>query len=319
MPDLIKPGRLEYEDTIGLVAPASAPPDPKTIDRAVEVLGRLGFRTRFAPNVRKRRGFLAGSDRERAGDLMTMFTDRKVKALLSIRGGYGSARLVGLLDYRTIRAHAKILIGYSDLTSLHCALLVKAGLVSFHGPMLNGDFVEHKSLPFAREGLLRTVMQMSAAGSISQGYNRRTVEVLRRGKVSGQLVGGNLSVLCTTVGTPFQPSFRRNILFIEDVGEVPYRLDRMLTHLLNAGLLQQVAGVAVGINSQCEDPKARRGSEYRQTTSDVFEERLGPLKVPVVTGLPFGHVRQNATLPVGVRATLDGEEGDLIITEPAVS
>jgi muramoyltetrapeptide carboxypeptidase len=319
MLEIIKPARLEYGDTIGLVAPASAPPNPKMLDRAVEVLEGLGFRTRFAPNVRKRRGFLAGSDRERAGDLMTMFNDRHVKALLCIRGGYGSARLLGLLDYRTIRARPKVLIGYSDITSLHCALLLKAGMVSFHGPMLNGDFVEHEMPAFTREGLLRTVMQAGAAGSITQGYKKRTVEVLRRGRASGHLVGGNLSVLCAAVGTPFQPSFRRKILLLEDVCEVPYRFDRMLTHLLNAGLLQQVAGVAIGINPDCEDPKARQSREYRQTVADVLKERLGPLKVPVVAGLPFGHIRQNATLPIGVKATLDADRGDLIITEGAVS
>src|SRR2546430_13108712 len=135
---------------------------------------------------------------------------------------------------------------------------------------------------------------------------------------SGQLIGGNISLLCTTLGTPFQPSFKNKILFFEDLQEVPYRFDRMLTHLLNAGLLQQVAGIAVGINANCFDPKAKRAREYRQTVEDVLTERLLPLKVPVVIGLPFGHIALNATLPIGVRATLDAVKGDLTITEPAV-
>src|SRR5437868_11624193 len=145
---IIKPPRLNPGDTIGMVAPASAPPDPKAIDRSVEVIERLGFRAKLAPNVRKRWGFLAGSDRERASDIMKMFTDRNVNAILCVRGGYGTSRLLTRLDYRTIRAHPKIFIGYSDITSLHCAFLVKAGLVSFHGPMLNSDFIKEGCPPF---------------------------------------------------------------------------------------------------------------------------------------------------------------------------
>jgi muramoyltetrapeptide carboxypeptidase len=314
----IKPDRLNAGDTIGIVAPASAPPDPKNIDRSVAVLEQLGFKTKLAPNVRQRWGFLAGSDRDRASDLMRMFADRKVKAILCVRGGYGAARLLPLLDYRTIRAHPKIFIGYSDITSLHCALLVKSNLVSFHGPMLNSDFVKPNFPDFTRQSFLKTLMQPTAPGSICDGYKRKTVAILRRGVVSGALMGGNITLLCAALGTPYQPPFKDRILFFEDLDEVPYRFDRMLTQLLNAGLLQQLAGVAIGINANCKDPKAKHAKEYRQTLEDVFKERLLPLRVPVVAGLPFGHIRLNATLPVGVRATLDAVKGDLIIAEPAV-
>ena len=314
----IIPGHLEYGDTIGVVAPASAPADPKGIDRCVAALEALGFRAKLAANVRQRWGFLAGSDRDRAADLMGMFHDPKVKAILCARGGYGSARLLPLLDYAAIRLHPKILVGYSDITSLHCALLRKSNLVSFHGPMLNSDFIKDHCPEFTRQGFLRTLVHPSPAGSISRGYPGKTVSILRRGRVSGALVGGNLALLCAALGTPYLPSFRNRILFIEDLDEAPYRFDRMLTQLLNAGLLQQVAGVAVGINRNCKDPKARTANEYRQTLEDVLRERLLPLKLPVVIGLPFGHVRWNATLPVGVRATLDAHEGDLVIEERAV-
>jgi muramoyltetrapeptide carboxypeptidase len=372
----IRPEHLNPGDTLGIVAPASAPPDTKAIERAIETLRVLGFRLLLAPNVRKRCGFLAGNDRERAGDLMRMFQDQRVKAILCLRGGYGSARLLPLLDYRVIRANPKIFLGYSDVTSLHCALLKKANLVSFHGPMLLPDFVQEgvqrfvtpqfkeedaaRSAPvpgrsnvelsglpgntgalarsvlaapgdgrtppaktdavqkFAWQGVHRTLMEPSPAGSICQGYHRKSICILRGGTASGQLVGGNLSVLCTTLGTPYQPSFKNRILFLEDHSEAPYRFDRMLTHLLNAGVLQQVAGVAIGINRNCSDPNARKGGEYRQTLQDVLKERLVRVKVPVVTGLPFGHVSLNATLPIGVRATLDGNTGDLVITEAAV-
>jgi len=314
----IKPARLSPGDTVGIVAPASAPPDPDTIDRAVEALKGFGFNTRLAPNVRKRWGFLAGSDRERAGDFMRMFQDRRLKAILCVRGGYGTARLLPLLDYRVLRANPKIFVGYSDVTSLHCALQTKANVVSFHGPMLNSDLVNARLPDFTWRSFQRTLLRSSPAGSICQGYRDKTVSILRRGSASGQLLGGNLSVLCTTLGTPYQPSFKGKILCFEDLDEPPYRIDRMLTHLLNAGVLQQVAGVAVGINKNCVDPKARQAKEYRQTAADVLKERLLPLKVPVVIGLPFGHTPLNATLPIGICATLDGINGDLVITESAV-
>ncbi len=316
---LIRPKHLEAGDTIGLIAPASAPPDPKTVDRSVAVLEHLGFKVRLAPNVRRRHGYLAGSDRDRAGDLMQMFSDRRVNAILCLRGGYGSARLLSLLDYRAIRQHPKIFVGYSDITSLHCAFLVKAGLITFHGPMLNSDFVRQDMPPFTLNSFLRTLTRPVAPGSISLGYRRKSVKILRRGMAHGPLLGGNLSVLCTTLGTPWQPSFKKRILFLEDVGEQPYRFDRMLTHLLNCGLLQELAGIAIGINADCEDPKASSAGEYRQTLADVIKERLLPLKIPVVIGLPFGHVPHNATLPVGAEAVLDAEKGDLLFSDPAVS
>jgi muramoyltetrapeptide carboxypeptidase len=314
-----KPERLNPGDIIGVIAPASAPADPKNIERGLARLEELGFKSRPAPNLRKRWGFLAGSDRDRAGDLMKMFADRDVKAIFCLRGGYGTARLLPLLDYGVIRSRPKILIGYSDITSLHCALLTKANLVSFHGPMLNSDLIK-KSVPgFTVHSLLSTITKPTPPGSICQGYTKPTVQVLRPGLASGRLIGGNISILCATLGTPYQPAFKNRILFFEDLDEVPYRFDRMLTHLLNAGVLQQVAGLAIGINCRCEDPKAKTAKEYRQSLSDVLKERLTPLRIPVVAGFPFGHVRYNATLPIGVRATLDGEKGDLIICEPAVT
>jgi muramoyltetrapeptide carboxypeptidase len=315
----IKPQHLTRGDVVGVIAPASAPPDPKSIERATGVLKELGFKVKLGRNVRQRWGFLAGSDQERASDLMSMFGDKKVKAVVCVRGGYGTARLLPLLDYGLIRRNPKIFVGYSDITSLHCALLVKANLVSFHGPMLNSDFIKPRFPDFTLQSFLRTVTQPEPARSVCQGYKKATVRVLRAGQASGRLVGGNISILCASLGTPYQPRFRGALLFFEDLDEVPYRFDRMLTHLLNAGVLQQVAGVAIGINHNCKDPKAATAKEYRQTLEDVFRERLLPLRVPVVMGLPFGHVPMNATLPMGIRATLDGDKGDLRIDEPAVS
>jgi muramoyltetrapeptide carboxypeptidase len=309
----IRPPSLKPGDTLGIVSPASPAPDPRNIDRAAANLENLGFKIKFAPNVRKRHGFLAGSDRDRASDLMRMFSDDSVSGILCVRGGYGTARLLNLLDYKIIRANPKVFIGYSDITALHCAFLKKANLISFHGPMLNSDFSDDNMPDFSLQGFLRVLQKHKWPRSISESYQGDTIKILRRGLARGQLIGGNLSIICTMIGTPWQPAFQGRILFLEDLGEQPYRVDRMLTHLLNCGLLQQVAGIAIGVNKDCEDPRAKQGGEYRQTLEDVFRDRLRPLKVPVVIGLPFGHVPLNATLPVGASVLLDGNRGDLII------
>jgi len=299
-----KPERLRFGDTVGIVAPASAPAKLDSADRSAATLAQWGFKPKLAANVRQRLGFLAGSDEERAADLMAMFADPEVKAIICLRGGYGSARILSLLDFDVIRRNPKILVGYSDITALHCALRVKANLVSFHAPMLDSALASLEPAP---------------AGPLSAGAGSKTAVTIRSGRATGELIGGNLSVLVTTLGTPYQPDFAGKILFLEDVDEAPYRYDRMLTHLHNAGVLHQVAGVAVGVNSKCDDLKAAEANEYRQTLTDVLTERLGRLAVPVVRELPFGHVARNATLPVGVPATLDGDAGELVIEEAAVA
>lgn len=315
----ILPKRLHPGDTIGLVAPASAPADPKAVDLAVAALEKMGFKAKLARNARKRLGFLAGTDRERADDLMQMFADRTVKGIFCIRGGYGTSRLLPLLDYQLVRKNPKVFVGFSDITSLHCAFLKKSDLLTFHGPMAASHLAYKKYPKFSRESFLKILTEPAPFGGICRGYAGKTVSIVRRGRVSGRLLGGNLSLLCALMGTPWQPSFRGKILFLEDVDEKPYRLDRMLTHLLNAGILRQVAGIAVGVCHGCDDPDAKTAPEYRQTAEDVLKERLSTLKIPVVMGLPFGHVPHNATLPVGGPATLDAEKGDLLLTAPSVS
>lgn len=319
MKALVKPERLCFGDTVGIVAPSSPPPDPKAVDRAVEAVERYGFKPKLGKFVRERHGFLAGNDRDRATDIMSMFADRNVKAIFCFRGGYGSARLLNLLDYEAIRRNVKIFSGFSDITSLHCAFGKTVGMISIHAPMWNRG-LQAKDVPeFTRASFLRTVMEAAPSGSMTVGLEKKTVSIVRSGVAEGPLVGGNLSVLCATIGTLFEPSFKGKILFLEDVGEKPYRLDRMLTHLLNTGLLQQVAGVAVGVNQDCEETQESELKEYRQSSADVFKERLSELGVPVVVGLPFGHVELNATIPVGCRARLDADNGDLIVLEAAVS
>jgi muramoyltetrapeptide carboxypeptidase len=315
---LIKPPRLRLGDTVGIVAPASPAEDLGDPDAFAAALAKMGFKPRLAPNVRKRLGFLAGDDQARADDLMGMFADRDVKGIFCLRGGYGSARLLGMLDYRLIKRNPKVFIGFSDITSLHTAFQVHARMVSFHGPTLNSSITSARPSKFTLQSMMKTVMEPSVPGSICNGATQSPVTILKSGMATGPLIGGNLSVFIALIGTPYQPRFKGSILFFEDVQEQPYRFDGRITQLLNAGLLQQVAGVAVGNNKDCTDPDAAKSKEYHQTVEDVLKDRLLPLGVPVVSGLPFGHVRENATLPMGLQATLDGVKGDLIINEAAV-
>lgn len=316
---LLKPPPLMRGDAVAIVAPASAPPDPASIDRAAEAVENAGYTPVLGRYVRNRHGFLAGSDRDRAGDLLRMFSNKRIGAIICVRGGYGTARLLSRLDYSLIRNHPKILVGYSDITALHCALLTAAGLVSFHGPMLCSDLIKPGVPEFTTKSFLAAVSGEPVPRSLCAAKHGQSLRTLRNGKASGRLVGGNLSVLCTTIGTPWQPPFKNSILFLEEVDEVPYRLDRMLTHLLNAGLLQQVRGIALGTFKGCYDPKAAAAKEYRQTVEDVLSERLLSLQVPLVVGLPFGHATFNATLPIGCRVTLDADRGELVLCETPVA
>lgn len=316
---LIKPERLHPGDVIGIVTPGSPANGPDDVDRFAAVLTKLGFQPRLAPHIHKRLGYLAGDDQARASDLMAMFGDPTVKAILCARGGYGSPRLLRLLDYHFIKRHPKIFIGFSDITALHCALQTHSRLVTFHGPTLNTDLTSGNPSGFSLQSLLKTITQPAAPGGICDDTTRKPVTILAKGTATGPLIGGNLSVLSTLIGTPFQPRFKNAIFFFEDVNEQPYRFDARLTQFLNAGLLQQVAGVAIGTNSNCEDPDAAKSSDYYQSLADVLRDRLLPLGVPVVMNLPFGHVRDNATLPMGLPATLDAVNGDLLINEASVS
>ncbi|HEX4645470.1 MAG TPA: LD-carboxypeptidase, partial [Verrucomicrobiae bacterium] len=186
-----KPPRLNFGDTIALVAPASPPVDARAVDQSIAALEKIGFKVKLARHARERRGFLAGTDRERAADLMEAFRDRQVKAVICLRGGYGSARLLPLLDYELIRRNSKIFAGFSDTTSLHCAFLKKSSLISFHGPMAASDFIKREFPDFTLRSFLRTLMEPEAPGGIRQGYDGKTVRILRRGIVSGPLIGGN--------------------------------------------------------------------------------------------------------------------------------
>jgi muramoyltetrapeptide carboxypeptidase len=320
---------------VALIAPASPPPDPDSVDRAIAILEALGLKPVPGKHVRSRHGFLAGNDRDRAGDLMRAFQDRRIRAVFCLRGGYGCARILPRVDFTAIRKNPKILVGHSDITALHCAIQRHCGLVTFHGPMLNSEIGHPDTPTYTHRRLFDLLTSAEAGGNIGVTSLHSTIDgshpssacvrrppapvTVHRGRARGRLAGGNLSVLCSLVGTPWMPDLAGRIVILEEIGEAPYRIDRMLTQLLQAGCLDAAAGFAIGTHHNCLDPLAARSGEYRQTVEEVFRERLKPLKVPIVMGLPFGHVPHNATLPHGIQAELDAASSpSLSLIEPAV-
>lgn len=315
---LVKPPRLRPGDVVGLFASATRMTEP-WIAGAMATVTALGLRPRLAPNVRAAHGHYAGTVTQRVDDLHTLWADPEVRALWSIRGGAGSAQLLPHLDYAAMRREPKALLGFSDVTALQLALLRHAGLVSFHTIAAHIRPSAHtlKSLQAVlmqpRDGLLlERAPQHRQRGDTEAAYRARTV---RGGLAEGPLVGGNLSVLSALVGTPWAPQTDGALMFLEDVGELPYRIDRMLTQLEQAGLSGRAAGIVGGIFRDCEHPPDQPGMPLSQP----IDERFGAAGVPAVYGLSFGHVQDQVTLPLGVRARLDADALTLTLLETAVS
>lgn len=308
------PVPLRKGDTVALVSPSSASDDSFSLQLAREAMEALGFAVKTGEHYAARRGHLAGSDAERAGDLNAMFADKAVRAIVCVRGGSGAARLLPLLDYAAIRANPKVLLGYSDVTALHCAIQAQTGLVTFHGPIGAGSWNRFNVDQFQRVLLDRELVlyanRIDAGDELVPRANRTIA--ITGGKASGELVGGNLTVLSALAGSPYLPDFRGKILFLEDVGEAPYRIDRMLTTLRLAGVLDRIAGFAFG---QCTDCKP--GDGYGSLTLEqIFDDHIRPLKIPAYRGAMVGHIREQFILPVGGRVELDADAGTLRMLEP---
>jgi muramoyltetrapeptide carboxypeptidase len=310
----LTPPPVNQGESVALIAPAGPPPVADTIDKAVARFEALGMKVVLGKNVRRRFGYLAGTDAERLHDLRWALATKKVRAIVCVRGGYGLTRILPRLNLRAMRSDPKLVIGFSDITALHAALS-NARIASVHGPMPNA-LVEDGFPPFATQALVQALTQrIDMPRSLLAHYETpETVRVIRRGRAEGRLVGGNLAMLCSLIGTPYFPDLSGKILALEEIGEQPFRIDRMLTHLMMVGALKRVRGIALGVFKNC-DPRPQPGvTEFRQTVLDVLSDRLTPLRVPVVYGLPFGHVADNGALPLGVSATLiAGASGDLLI------
>ena len=304
---------LNPGDTVGLVSPSKATDEALDLQIAQEVMQALGFKVKTGKHLASRRGHLAGTDAERAADHNAMFGDKEVKAIICLRGGSGAARLLPLLDYDLIRRNPKVLLGFSDITALHNAINAQTGLVTFHGPNGTGSWNAYNADQFRRVFFNRELMEyknvVDAKGELAQRQNRTVT--ITGGKAQGELIGGNLTVLTALAGSPYLPKFDGKILFLEDVGEAPYRIDRMLSTLKLMGALDRIAGFIFGECTDC-DPEGGFGW---LTMDQIFEDHIKPLKIPAYRGAMIGHIRQQFIVPVGGKVEVDADAGSFRMLE----
>ncbi|HVA82512.1 MAG TPA: LD-carboxypeptidase [Candidatus Binataceae bacterium] len=302
----VKPPALHPGDTVGVVAPAAAI-DREYLERGVGALGAMGFRVKVSGRALARSGILAGGDRERAAELQDYFADDSVRAIFAARGGYGCGRLLPMLDFARIARTPKPFIGFSDETFLLNPLVMRAGIVAIHGPMIAMDFA--RGLSARSFGHLRALL----TGELSS-FELAARECVHPGVSEGELIGGCLSVIVAMLATPFAPDFRGRILFLEDTGERAYRIDRMLVQLRQSGVLAAVAGIVFGAIRPLEG-----NADEAKLISRFCAEQTAGLGIPVIAGIEAGHGTENLALPFGVRARLDANAGKLAILEPAVA
>ena len=308
------PVPLQPGDTVTLVSPSSPVDDSLDLQLARDVMEALGFRVRTGAHYADRRGHLAGSDAGRADDINAAFADTDTRAVICVRGGSGASRLLPLLDYDVIRANPKVLLGYSDITALHCAIHAQTGLVTFHGPNGSGSWNSFNADQFRRLFFERELMEyrnLEDRGDELVQRRNRTITITG-GRARGELVGGNLAVLTALAGSPYMPDFDGKVLFLEDVSEAPYRVDRMFSTLRLTGALDRIAGFIWGHCTDC-DPGEGFGS---LTIEQILDDYIRPLGIPAYRGAMIGHIRQQFIVPVGGRVELDADAGTFRLLEP---
>lgn len=307
-PEPILPKRLKKGDTIGIAASAGPIKDRNEVQEFQQVLHKLGYKTKLGKNVYGQHGYFSATDEERAEELMELISDSEVHGIFFIRGGWGCARILNLLDYKTISWNPKVIMGFSDMTALLNAITLKTGIVTFHGPGGNSTWNDY-SVDFIQR-LLNNGEKVLFKNSASD----RKIVSYSSGTSEGVCFGGNLSVLCGMVGSEYLPNWNGKILFLEDVGEEPYRIDRMLMQLRLAGVFNQISGLVLGNFRKCtaEDPKRSF------TLEEVFEQHFSRAKFPVFYGAQIGHIRNKFTIPVGVRVKIDADAGTIELLESGV-
>jgi muramoyltetrapeptide carboxypeptidase len=316
---LIKPKALRAGDMVGVIAPGTAVPDPDRLALVEPTLKFFGLRARVGKYVAAGSGHVSRTVAERVDDLHAMFRDPDVKAVFCIRGGYGSMQLLDHIDYDLIRRNPKIFIGYSDITALHLAINRHANLTTFHGPIVLSSFTD-----YTQQNLRHALFDTKPLGKLTNPTESNALRpehplrTIRGGTATGQLVGGNLSLVTALMGTPYEIETRGRVLFLEDVGEEPYRIDRMLTQLRLAGKLEQAAGIVFSECSECAPNDYKPSFAWDSTLGEVLDNILGSARVPVFTGLTIGHTADQLTLPLGVTATLNADEKTLELKESGV-
>ena len=310
---LLRPKPLREGDVVGLITPSTYVSDPDKLAEAERTVRFFGLKPKWGKNVGKRAGYLGGSIADRLEDLHAMFADPTVSGIFAIRGGYGSAQLLDGIDYALIRSNPKIFVGYSDITALHLAINKKAGLMTFHGPVALSAFT-----PYTQRNFRKALFESGPIGAVTnppesnQLRPAHTLRTVRAGRARGSLIGGNLTLVSTTMGTPYEIETAGRILFIEDVGEEPYRIDRMLTQLRLAGKLR-AAGIIWGECADCHPNDYKPSFESSFSLGEIVDQILGELKIPVLSGLTIGHTDDQLTLPEGGMATLDADKQELIL------
>ncbi len=318
-PPTLKPPRLKPGDTIGIISPAGATYQTEDLAIVQDAIRGLGLISRTAPHALDRYGYLAGQDRDRAADINAFFADDDIAALMPIRGDWGSARVLPYLDYDLIQQHPKLIVGFSDITALLLGIHAQTGLVTIHGPHGLTAWRPDQVDPFRQllfEGSTPTLENplLGSDGDRLMPVQGR-IHTLTPGRARGKLMGGNLSVLSGIVGSPYMPDMEGNILFLEDVGEAPYRIDRMLTQLKLAGMFDQLGGFIFGQCTRCSP-----GTSYGSLTLDnILQDHIQPLGIPAWSGAWIGHVEPLWTVPIGTEVAIDAAEGTIQLLEPAVS
>jgi muramoyltetrapeptide carboxypeptidase len=314
LPPRIRPGA-----TVGVVAPASPLYNRGDIARAAAHLESLGFHLKLGQHVRDRRGYLAGDDAARAADFVDVWCDPEVDGVICLRGGYGSPRMVDLLDYERLAAQPKVFVGYSDITSLHLALARRANLVTFYGPMILTFARPAGELAYTSDAFVRAVTSVEPLGVVRRDPDDPWVETITSGSAEGVLAGGCLTLLAEAIGTADDFDWRDQVVFLEDVHEEPYRIDAKLTQLLRAAKFDGVAGIVVAEHADVAPRQFQPAFPSTLSLEDIIDDLLRPLGVPTIYGLPLGHGSHLATLPLGVRVRLNADKGELEILEPGVS
>lgn len=310
---IIKPSALRKGDLIGLITPASTPDDLSRVENSVKYFERLGYSVKVGKNVGKYRGYLAGTDDERLNDLHSMFKDKNVKAIFSLRGGYGAIRLLDKINYRLIKSNPKLFVGYSEITALQNAIFSKTGLLTFAGPMPAVDFCNDVS-PFTEEFFWNLVTSKRKLGKIKYPEDP-TPQTLKKGSANGQIIGGNLAVFNALLGTKFFPDMKNKILFLEDINEAPYKVDRLLNQLRLSGVFSKIKGIVLGRFVDCYEDDANKKT---LTLGEVIDDYICPLKIPSVYVFPHGHIKDFVTIPIGLKVKLDATKTSLEFLEPAV-
>jgi muramoyltetrapeptide carboxypeptidase len=311
---VLKPPSLLPGDLIGLVSPASAPSSSEMIEKGVRYLEHLGYAVKVGQYAAKVHGYLAGTDNQRAADFNTMIRDKSVKAIIAVRGGYGTPRILPLLDYRELKRQPKIIVGYSDITALQLAIFQKTGLVTFSGPMAGVEMSDGID-PYTEEHFWRIVTSKSKVGELKNPTDE-PLKILRSGKCSGRILGGNLATAISLLKTPYAPDLAGCILTLEDVDEAPHRVDRMLAQLSNARILEHISGLVFGKFVDCvpSDP-----SKPYLPIEQVLENAAQRIKCPVASNFQYGHLPKKLTVPLGLRVRLDTKKGLIEVLESAVS